>query len=92
MYVTGRGVRGFIDFDPRSDGPTSWPVRFFVTLQRSCTEVARSAEYVNPIVKNGTSWPTPYVGLTRGVSFCITLSERRTPTINDQRIRHYKTF
>src|SRR5215475_6668170 len=58
-YVSSRGYRGFVEFNP----PQAYQLagRFFVTLTRNGTQVAKSVEYVNPVVNPGTTWPTPYV-------------------------------
>lgn len=92
FYIEGRGVRGFVDFYPEIGRPYQLAGRYFVTLQKSGSEVARSAEYVNPVVYNATSWPTTFVGLKRGVRFCTTLYERRTQTLNTQISRRCWTF
>jgi hypothetical protein len=78
--VAGRGRRGYVEFDP----PQAYQLagRFFVTLTRNGTRVAKSAEYVNPIVRSGTSWPTPYVQTASG-NYCVKVWFRRTETVND---------
>jgi hypothetical protein len=79
-YVSSRGYRGYVEFNP----PQAYQLagRFFVTLTRNSTQVAKSFEYVNPIVNPGTTWPTPYVQKGSGY-YCTKVWFRRTSTIND---------
>jgi hypothetical protein len=80
--VSNRGFRGYITFDPPTDFQLAG--RFFVTLTRNGSRIARTPDYINPIVhpEFASSWPTAYKQ-TSGGRFCAKVWERRTRTLKD---------
>ncbi len=81
-YLNSRGFRGYIEFNPVIT--YQFAGRFFVTLTRNGTRVAKSGDYVNQVVHPGwtNSWPTPYAQ-TSGGKYCARVYERRTKTLSD---------
>jgi len=81
-HVSGRGYRGYVSFYPGFGRCYQLAGRQFVTLQRNGTQVAKSPDYVNKLVCEGTTMPTPYVQTGTG-TYCVKAWDRRTPTHND---------
>jgi len=81
-HVSSRGYRGYVSFYPGFGRCYQLAGRQFVTLNRNGVRVAKSVDYVNWRVCEGTTMPTPYVQTGTG-TYCVKAWDRRTSTTND---------
>jgi hypothetical protein len=82
-HASDRGYRGYVSFYPGFGRCYQLAGRQFVTLDHpDGTRVARSVDYVNWRVCEGTTMPTPWVKKGTG-QYCVKAWDRRTSVHND---------